>query len=60
MASALSYILFGSLLTLLLIAFIMPIRYSREQPGYGPLPPRRRWGPYWAHGGGAYTPGVLY
>lgn len=61
MASALGYILVGALLTVLVLAFIMPIRYSPVQPGYGPLPPRhRRWGPYWAHGGGEYAPGVLY
>lgn len=60
MASPLTYILVGVLLTVLVLAFIMPIRYSPEQPGYGPLPPRRRYGPYWQHGGGEYVPGVLY
>lgn len=60
MASPLIYVLVGVLLTVLVLVFIMPIRYSPVQPGYGPLPPHHRRGPYWQHGGGEYIPGVLY
>lgn len=46
------YVLLGALIAVLVFAILMPMRQGR------PVMPR--FGPYWAHGGGAYRPGVLY
>lgn len=49
------YVLLGALIAVLVFAILMPMRQGR--PDYPVMP---RFGPYWAHGGGAYRPGILY
>ncbi len=51
------YLLLGILLALAAFAILAPF-YRRRSGGYIPVYPV--YGPYWAHGGRGYRPGVLY
>jgi hypothetical protein len=55
MDDGVKYLLLGIVIAALFFVFFMPYHRRRFFPSGGFF-----YGPYWAHGGRSYTPGVLY